>query len=99
MEFNIEFGKFCLSCGGKCCDGAYWWFEDIDTGKKREPWKGDLRHIKQEIGIDLVIRNDHGLRCMSFSKTKTCEIYDKRPYVCRDYVCDDAVFGSLEANL
>ena len=97
MEFNINFSDFCKNCAGECCDNINWTYS-FDWGEIRRPvWKGDTDTIEREYGLRLIPRMDLGCRCMMHDKI--CIIYDTRPDTCRDYICSDGIFGSLEANL
>lgn len=83
--------KLCLSCG-ICCTGAFFLKVEVNAEEARRVSNAGIS-VEQE-GERLVFH----LPC-SANENKTCQIYNERPGICRQFTCkslDEYLAGTLK---
>lgn len=77
----------CLECNGECCKRLA---IDIDEPEDEEDLE-DLKWYLYHKGVSVYVDEEGDwcvqfeTRCKNLNKKNLCEIYDKRPAVCRKY--------------
>ena len=80
-----------MTCNGNCsrcgnCCGLFIPFNDEDLPKIKKYVK--QHNIKQENRLN-IMTGQFEARCCFYDKVnKKCNIYEVRPYVCRDFICN-----------
>ena len=85
------------SCCGQCCSNVLpMTKEEIDTIRKYIKKK----HIKQQYHICIPENVDLDLTCpfLDNSKKLKCTIYEVRPKVCRDFICDKEKMKNVDVK-